>query len=181
MKERLIVALDGHDGAGKSTLAVALAARLGGKAVRPFSGTIGAELMNAGESGDVVKLISIGNAAIEKAVSSVSGNVPVVLDRGWMTVASFVPESDKFFKQWGTWMPTALCWAELRTTLSRLAMRCNEKPKSLEWHKHYLAIYPELAKRSGSLIIRTDLMDYTTCINQLARWAMEGPAKPHFG
>ena len=129
MKERLIVALDGHDGAGKSTLAVALANRLGGRAVRPFSGAIGAKLMSVGERGDVVGLIRVGNTAIEQAVSSVPSSVPIVLDRSWMTVASFIPRSEEFFRQWNFWVPTALCWAELEITLSRLAERHNERPK----------------------------------------------------
>ncbi len=172
MKERLIVALDGHDGAGKSTLAVALANRLCGRAVRPFSGATGAKLMSVGDRGDVIELIGVGNKAIEKAISSVPDNVPIVLDRGWMTVASFIPNSDEFFKQWKFWVPTALCWAELEVTLSRLAVRNNEKHEPLEWHKHYLEVYKELAMRSGSFIVRTDLIDLTTCINHLAKWAI---------
>ncbi|HNP30435.1 MAG TPA: hypothetical protein PKK23_15420 [Nitrospirales bacterium] len=174
MREQLIIALDGHDGAGKTTLAAALATRLGGIDVRPFSGSIGAELLRAGENRDVVKLVMIGSTAIENAVSSVPGNIPVVLDRGWMTVASFVPESAEFFSQWNTWIPTVLCWAELSITQARLAIRGDENSEPLEWHEHYLAVYLDLAKRSGSLILRTDLMDHESCIKQLVSWVMEG-------
>ncbi len=179
MRERLVIALDGHDGAGKTTLASILANRIGGKSVRPFSGAIGAELMRAGECKDIAQLIRIGNSAIAKAVASVSGNTPVILDRGWMTVASFIPESEEFYKQWNNWVPTALCWAELRTTLSRLSIRSDEKLEPLEWHEHYIAVYLEIAKRSESLIVRTDLMDHETCTNKLVTWVTEYSVKPY--
>ena len=174
MRERLIIALDGHDGAGKTTLASALATRLGGMAVRPFSGSIGTELLRAGANRDVVELVKIGSTAIENAVSSVPGNIPIVLDRGWMTVASFVPESAEFCSQWNTWIPTVLCWAELNITQARLAIRGDEHSETLEWHEYYLAVYLDLAKRSGSPILRTDLMDHESCIKQLVTWVMEG-------
>lgn len=180
MSERIIVSLDGHDGAGKTTLSAALAARLGGVAVRPFSGAIGAELLRVGESGDVAGLVKVGSTAIENAILSVPGNIPVVLDRGWMTVASFVPESAEFFAQWNIWVPAALCWAELGTTLSRLAMRSDEHTEPNEWHEHYLAIYLELARRSKSPIVRTDLMDLTACTSQLVTWVRDGPEVPDF-
>lgn len=174
MRERLIIALDGHDGAGKTTLASALATRLGGMAVRPFSGSIGTELLRAGANRDVGGLVKIGSTAIENAVSSVPGNIPIVLDRGWMTVASFVPESAEFCSQWNTWIPTVLCWAELNITQARLAIRGDEHSETLEWHEYYLAVYLDLAKRSGSLILRTDLMNQESSIKQLVTWVMEG-------
>ena len=174
MNGRIIIALDGHDGAGKTTLAAALALALGGAAVRPFSGTVGAELLQIGENKDVRELIRVGSAAIENAISSVPGGIPVILDRGWMTVASFVPDSTDFFAQWNIWVPTVLCWAELSTTLSRLALRHNEISEPNEWHEHYLAIYMELARRSESLILRTDLIRIETCVKQLVAWVKNG-------
>lgn len=180
MTDRLVIALDGHDGAGKTTLAAALANCLGGTAVRPFSGATGAELLHAGKLGNVPELVRIGGAAIEKAIASVPGGGPVVLDRGWMTVASFVPESADFFLQWDMWIPTTLCWSDLATTLSRLTMRHDEDAETLEWHNHYLAVYLDLAQRSGSMVLRTDLFDFAACIDQLVTWAMARPAMPAF-
>ena len=58
MSERLIVALDGHDGSGKTTLAYALAERLGGTMVRPFAGETGAQLLHAGERQDIAGCLS---------------------------------------------------------------------------------------------------------------------------
>ena len=91
MTERLVLALDGHDGAGKTTIASALALRLGGVAVRPFAGATGGALFEAGQREDVDALIEIGGAAIETAVSTAPKGCLVVLDRAWMTVASFMP------------------------------------------------------------------------------------------
>ena len=85
MTRRPIVALDGHDGAGKSTLATALAARLGGTAVRPYAGAVGKHLLKTGERRDVAGLVQTGSAAINAAISCVRGSGPIVLDRAWMT------------------------------------------------------------------------------------------------
>lgn len=178
MKKRLVVAIDGHDGAGKTTLARALASGLRGTAVRPFSGSAGHDLIRAGNQGDVDGLLNIGSAAISKALSSAPTTVPIVLDRGWMTVASFVPHSSIFFARWNAWIPTILCWVDLETTLVRLASRQNEKPECMAWHQHYLSVYMDLARRSGSPILRTDRLELGECISKLLTWAKAGPAPP---
>ncbi len=170
MTKRLIIALDGHDGVGKTTLSVQLANALGGTAIRPFGGSIGARLLEAGKDREVEKLISIGTQAIDTAIKSVPGNVPIVLDRGWMTVASFIPESDFFFQNWNLWIPTALCYSNLETTLSRLSQRTYESAESISWHKHYISVYEELAKRTESFILYTDKTSQEVCIEQLLNW-----------
>lgn len=180
MSGRLVVALDGHDGSGKTTLAGLLGARLGGRCVRPFAGAAGAELMRAGERGSAGELVSIASQAIADAVASVPPSMPVVLDRGWMTVASFVPASEAFFSEWPLWIPTALCWADLPATVERLALRRDEDAGRLEWHRHYLQVYMDLALRSGSLVLRTDRQDVESCLDQLEAWASASPGKPRF-
>jgi hypothetical protein len=130
MNRRLVVAIDGHDGAGKTTLAAALSTHMGCATVCPFSGEAGRSLLKAGENKNINELVKIGTAAIESAVSSVSGCTPVILDRGWMTVASFVPDAPDFFSKWKLWIPTVLCWADLKrgvVVIMRLSYKSNKE------------------------------------------------------
>ena len=174
MNQRLIFALDGHDAAGKTTLASAVADRIGGHYGRPFHGVLGSALLRAGESGDVNELIAIGSRAINALVEEDSQAEPLVLDRGWMTVASLVKPQDlpKFFETWKRWIPTALCWADLGTTLERLKGR-TEPEESESIHRHYLATYWALAEHSKCPVVRTDLYSEEECIEYLVRWIRE--------
>ena len=174
MSERLIVALDGHDGSGKTTLAYALAERLGGTMVRPFAGETGAQLLHAGERQDIDELLRIGATALDACLGP-AGDAPLVLDRAWMTVASFVPASEELFNCWRHWIPTTLCWADLDTTLARLGARPDEHDDQLGWHGHYLSVYWGLAERSASPILRTDQLDTQSCIEMLYAWASARP------
>lgn len=171
MTARLILALDGHDGVGKTTLSQALAKRLGGTAVRPFSGSTGAKLLEIGAAQDVKALVALGTGAIDAAVASIPCDRPVVLDRGWMTVASFVPTSAEFFSLWKYWIPTALCWIPLDVTVERLSARTDEEPESTAWHQHYLDTYLMLAEKSDSFVLRTDLNSLPACVERLTSWA----------
>jgi hypothetical protein len=173
MTEQFIIALDGHDGAGKTTLATELAKHLHGISIRPFAGSAGSKLIEAGKSRNIKKLIRIGSDSITEAILATPKNTPIVLDRGWMTVASLAPDLEFFFSNWHIWVPTVLCWTNLETTLSRLSLRHNEASYSIPWHRHYLNVYKKLAKRSNSFILRTDQMDQQTCINQLEAWSKE--------
>lgn len=174
MSGRLVIALDGHDGSGKTTLANALAARLGGKCLRPFAGDTGAQLLRAGERQDTDELLRIGGAALDACLDT-AGDAPLVLDRAWMTVASFVPGCEKFFRCWRHWIPTTLCWADLATTLVRLGARPDESDERLGWHEHYLSVYRLLAERSASAILRTDRLDPRRCVEKLHAWAITRP------
>jgi energy-coupling factor transporter ATP-binding protein EcfA2 len=166
-----IVALDGHDGAGKTTLARALAERVHGLYVKPFHGVTGAALLDAGAAGDLDALIAVGTQAIHAAVESTGGRRPLILDRGWMTVASLCPRDgfELFATRWSLWMPTALCWADLPTTLMRLAVR-DESPESVASHQHYLHVYRCLAERTDGLILRTDEQSTERCLEILVKW-----------
>ena len=63
-----IIALDGHDGVGKTTLAKALSDQLNGVYIRPFGGKVGIDLIEAAEAKAYEKVITIGKQAIEEKI-----------------------------------------------------------------------------------------------------------------
>ncbi|MHA7271053.1 hypothetical protein [Arthrobacter sp. HLT1-20] len=150
---RGVVGIDGHDGTGKTTLAKNVAERLGMSYLRPFGGSRGQELTRASESGDTAEVLRIGASALEHALQSADGTGAILLDRSWMTVASLV-DDDEFREHWTLWIPTILCWADLPTTLSRLAQR-DEPEESLAAHRHYIARYKALAEANGCTVVDT--------------------------
>ena len=177
-KQRLVIALDGHDGSGKTTLAKKLATALGGITLRPFAGQSGTALLEAGQQQDVSRLVELGSTAIRACINSADPDMPIVLDRAWLTVASFVPDNADFFKLWPLKIPTALCWVNLKNTQIRLNERTYEQAATLDWHRHYLNTYQVLAERFNIPIIRTDQQDVETCLAQLEHWAKNQAAMP---
>lgn len=149
-----ILGLDGHDGAGKTTLAKLLAQRLRGQYVRPFGGSWGAELMRAHERSHELT-IDTGMAALQAAIAGADPDRIIILDRSWMTVASLVP-ADVFEQRWSLWLPTILCWSDLPTTLARLDLRNDEASESEQYHRHYLSSYLDCAQRRGCPVLRTE-------------------------
>jgi len=147
-----VIGLDGHDGAGKTTLALALAAASGSAYVRPFSGAVGSALLDAADRSDTAAVLEIGRDALTGALAE--HGRPLVLDRSWLTVASLLPVAE-FAAGWSTWIPTVLCWSALPVTLERLATR-DEQPESVAWHQHYLQRYLALSEHFGVPVLRTD-------------------------
>ena len=138
---------------------------------RPFHGTLGIELLQAGERGDFDDVIAIGEQGIRSAVETRDISLPIVLDRSWMTIASLIEPRclPRFFANWKRWIPTALCWADLGTTVERLTLRTERaEPEAL--HERYLTIYQDLAERSKSPVVRTDLYSEEACLEFLLRW-----------
>lgn len=172
-------ALDGHDGAGKTTLALWLANAVSGTYRRPFSGQVGAALLEAAASGDDTMVIRVGRTAIEGVIADPTARRPIILDRGWMTVASLV-RWDLFSAEWSLKIATALLWADLKTTISRLNTRIEVKEDTAA-HEHYLRVYRELAERSSVPIVRTDINPIARCEATLLglcgsmKWPDAGP------
>lgn len=163
-----LLAIDGHDGAGKSTLATALAERVGGEYVRPFAGARGAALIAAWRARQSNKVIQIGREALVAALAEASDAKPLILDRGWLTVATLVPQSD-FSAEWTLWLPTALVWCDELTTRARLANRSQQDEEPDDWHEYFLAVYRERLALHPGTIVRTDLMSEESAVEELLK------------
>ena len=68
-------------------------------------------------------------------------------------MASLVDGGD-FHDSWTLWIPTILCWADLPTTLARLAER-DEPAESVARHEYYIARYKEIAEANGCPMVDT--------------------------
>jgi thymidylate kinase len=162
-----VLALDGHDGVGKTTLAPRLAAALGGVAVRPFGGTAGAIQLWAARRGDFGFVDALARQAIAYTLAQQTAPV-IVCDRHWMTAFTLLPES--YWAAWNPLPPTMLLWIDLPTTLARLGRR-GEPPEAVAAHEHYLSRYGELAARFGCPVLRTDGCSEADALDQLVAWA----------
>src|SRR5258708_5885980 len=142
MANRVLLAVDGHDGAGKTTLAIKLAERLRADYVRPFGGAAGARLVEMAAR-DPEGSVQFAKGLVSEATDTARGDV-LVFDRHWMTVSTLIPEA-----LWDVWRPvppTVLCWADLCSTLARLSER-KEKEATIGEHSRYLRLYWDLANR----------------------------------
>jgi hypothetical protein len=165
--DRLVLALEGHDGSGKTTLARLLAERLDAVYVRPYGGPEGDAMLAAAERGEYELAFAVGRAAADAALAR-EGADRVVCDRLWLTVFTLVPPA--LFAQWGPRAPTAVCWADLATTEARLGLR-DEAVRSRDWHERYLERYRRLATRFDCPVVRTDVQSEQQALQELELWA----------
>jgi hypothetical protein len=169
--KKTILALDGHDASGKTTLAKRLAAVLGGVHVRPFAGSDGPRLLALAAT-DPDGVISFAEDSLAAAAERARADV-LVFDRHWLTVCSLLPTGLWTRLQGLAATPTALCWADLPTTLARLRER-GEDPQPAAEHIHYLDIYLRLASAHGCLLLRTDREPEEQSLDRLIAWS-----RPH--
>lgn len=158
--------IDGHDGAGKTTLAAWLAEELGGVHVRPFKGILGEQMLHSSERGDFRAAALLAWRGVESVLESQGASI-LVFDRHWMTVFTLLPETF-----WGDWLPvppTTLCWSTLETTRKRLRLR-GEAVDGVN-HEHYLPLYRDLGDRFGCHLLRTDQLSLEESREQLVAWA----------
>jgi hypothetical protein len=167
---KTILALDGHDASGKTTLARRLANVLGAVCVRPFAAKNGTRLLALAAS-DPDGVTPFARDVLAAAADTAVGGV-LVFDRHWLTVCSLLPE-----RLWPRWQllattPTALCWADLPTTLARLRAR-DEPAQPASEHAHYLEIYQRLAIGHGCLVVRTDQEPEEQSLARLIAWSRQ--------
>jgi hypothetical protein len=134
--------------------------------VRPFAGATGARLLELAKC-DPGETVQFARSVVAKATEMARGDV-LVFDRHWMTVCSLVPEP-----HWSVWTPipaTALCWADLSTTLARLAGRDEDEESVLE-HRRYLRCYWDMAHRFHCFTVRTDQESEDRSLERLVEWS----------
>jgi hypothetical protein len=148
----VILAVDGHDGGGKTTIARRLAEALGAAYVRPFGGPGGPKLLQDAAAGRFEEVSRSGREMVRHAREAARGDV-LVFDRHWMTIFTLVEE--QWWQEWMPLPPTLLCQADLETTLQRLGTR-GEDVTNVREHAHYIDAYAALARRFDCEVIRTD-------------------------
>jgi hypothetical protein len=173
-----VLALDGHDGTGKTELARGLARCVGARVLAPFQGERGRRLIGAYESGRYEEVVAVGAEALAHAVAEAEEG-PLILDRSWLTVSTLLPEQ-MFRERWRIWPRTVLLWCNLETTMERLARRSHEAPEERAYHAHFLPLYLERRRLREGPVIRTDLETPEECLRRLeALWrASAAPIDP---
>lgn len=155
----ILVVFDGHDGAGKSTLAARCAKLVGGIVVKPFGDTLGDHIAWLWGSGRFAEADSLARSSVERIVAR-GHTQPLVFDRHWVTMFSVLPET-----YWSSWHPlprTVVCHASPEVTMARLVAR-GEPPLSYEHHDHFDRIYRSLGESCGALVLDTSTDNIDTC------------------
>lgn len=168
MNNSIILAVDGHDGTGKTTLAKELAKKIGAKYVRPYKEPFGSLLLDAYDNGNFELILKTGEEAIEIILDESLSDAILVFDRLWITLFTLLPPS--FCDQWTFRPPTAICWADLPTTLSRIGQR-DEKKYSKEWHAKYIEMYEKFSHIYRCELIPTHELNEGQSLERLVIWA----------
>jgi AAA domain len=151
---------DGHDAAGKSTLAQLVAGELGGVYVKPFDSTLGDHMSWLWRHRRFTEANTLALSAVESAIEH-NPNGPRIFDRHWATMFSVLPE-----EYWPAWQPvpaTVICHTDAQTAYRRLAER-GEDPQTIELHARYQKIYCDLGTRFGALVMDTASGSVDSCL-----------------
>ena len=159
-----VIALDGHDGTGKTTLSNRLAAVLSAEYVKPFTGNAGELMLLSAESGENEFAQKLAEKLICNAFSTVR-NSRVVMDRSYLTVLSLLPDSNQ--SEWLFRPRTILCHADYESIEKRLSSRTSEELFPRDYHVKYLSLYQSLAEEFDVPVLRTDRFGEDECIEQL--------------
>lgn len=149
MRMQKHIIFDGHDGAGKTTLATLVARNLNAKYVKPFDGTLGDLIAWTFRQKQYDLTNTIALAAIEEVIDENSDVEVLVFDRHWLSMFTVLPK--EYHEQWKPLPFTILCWTDEETTRLRLAER-GEKDNRTEY---YCKLYKELAREYDVPIINT--------------------------
>lgn len=149
---RCIIAIDGHDGAGKTTLATNLAKHLNCKYVKPFNNSLGDMIAWLWQNEHFRVADEIARLAVRRILEEEAEESCLVFDRCWLTMFTVLPE--EYFSNWHPLISTILCWTDVDTTLRRLDER-GEDATNVLIHEHYCKLYKSLATRFDVPILDT--------------------------
>jgi len=149
----LLIAFDGHDGAGKTTLAAAVAAQIGGTKVSPFGGTLGDFIAWNYRSRRYGMANDVALAAIRKALAEHDKAGALIFDRHWLSMFTVLPP--RYRSSWRDRPFTILIWADPAATERRLIERGEAVDRP--GNEYYCRVYRELAERYRVPMVDTTL------------------------
>jgi len=152
MKEQIIIAIDGHDGSGKTTISKLLAEAVNGKYVKPFDGDVGELIVWSYKNNKFQFLEDLAFNAIEHIIENNVDKTILVFDRHWISIATLLP-SEKI-KRYFNKPITFLCWANIDTTLDRLLIRKDDQENAWD-NKKYCDLFYRLGVENDAIIIDT--------------------------
>ena len=121
--------------------------------------------MAAYRASDATEVVRVGRDALMETIRAADGS-DVVLDRGWITVATLVPK-ESFARHWNFWFPVALAWCDENTTRARLSLRSSSEQEPDDWHAEFLEAYLDRFSLKPGRVLRTDLVGEDACIAAL--------------
>ena len=166
-QETIIIALDGHDGAGKTTLAHMLAEHLEGQYVKPYSDSLGDMIAWLYRRNNMELADLLSRTAVEKVIDDNPSPKVLVFDRHWLSMFTVLPQ--KYHDQWRPLPPTILCWANLETTYRRLIER-GESIEKREKHEYFCSLYKELAVTNQIPIVDTSFQSIDKSLDQILKY-----------
>jgi len=151
-KHPKIIVLDGHDGAGKTTLSMSLANSFDGTYVKPFNDTLGDMIAWLWKNNKFDLADNIARMSIKKILDEYKHSELLIFDRHWMSLFTVLPH--EFREHWLPLPSTILIWANISCTIDRLRKR-KEHYGNVKEHSYYIDLYKQLAYEYDIPIIDT--------------------------
>lgn len=159
------IALDGHDGAGKTQIAKALAHASGYTYRKPFHGELGDRIARAWKEERYELASRLALEALNATLSLPPAD-RLILDRCWVTMFTVLPR--RLWADWPVHIKTVVCWTDLPTTLARIQSR-GELILEEDRHDFFIGKYREIASEFNLLVHDTTHTSIEESVAHLAR------------